>query len=235
MHLRTATVALLLAASSGIGLAALTTKAAEPCDEYSTASDRLSCTLGYQLDQPVAPSFVPPPVVAVGTVDEFSPKEETKLNNASGDCTLPEAAISATDSIENFPNRSGRFSKVPKYLVPFYEQACRDYGLPVKYLAADGSWETHFTSKLGDGGRSCGIHQFHANSRRVPWPQNWGFRDVDDCLNPEANIRKVAEFWSKVLATTCHGDVRCAIQRHNSNARGYAANVMRGADTYYAG
>lgn len=188
-----------------------------------SARAELTYPVGLPLEPAAVPPFVqhPPPAAA-----EAAPR-------APDQYTLPASAVSPSDTPEHFPVRHGRFSKVPAYLAPIYERAARDYQIPVRYLAADGSYETHFHPELGDGGRSCGIHQFYANSRRVPWPMNWGFTSVAHCMEPEANIRKAAESWSTWREELCRGSLRCAIQRHNSSARGYAAAVMSGGDRYY--
>lgn len=189
----------------------------------------------------------PYPVLEAPTVDvpREAPKVEPpkpapvveKPQGKSNDCTLPASAISSTDSIQNFAPANGRFSKVPAYLVPIYEKACEDYRIPVRYLAADGSYETHFNAnKIGDSGNSCGIHQFNRQNAGKKWPRNWGFRDLNDCLNPTSNIRKTAEFWRSMLdkKNVCNGNLSCAVRRHNGvDSHGYMRTVMGAADRYY--
>lgn len=151
---------------------------------------------------------------------------------------LPATAISSSDSIESFADRNSRFSKVPAYLAPIYERVSAEYDIPVKYLVSDGSYETHFNARaLGDHGTSCGLHQFHRHGRK-PWPQNWGFKSLEDCFDTEENIQKVGEFWRSMLdnknSVKCSQLIECAIRHHNgSSSYGYARVVMHGADTYY--
>lgn len=191
------------------------------------------------------------PVLEAPTVDipreapKVEPKPEApkpapvaeKPKGKSNDCTLPASAISSNDSIQNFTPANARFSKVPAYLVPIYEKACEDYRIPVRYLAADGSYETHFNpKKIGDSGNSCGIHQFNRQNAGKKWPRNWGFKDLNDCLNPTSNIRKTAEFWRSMLdkKNVCNGDISCAVRRHNGvSSYGYMRTVMGAADRYY--
>lgn len=152
---------------------------------------------------------------------------------ATDDCTLPAPAVSSSDAPEDFTPKNGRFAKVPKAYAPLYEAACREYHIPVRYLAADGSYETHFdTNSMADNQTSCGIHGFHKNSSK-PWPQNWGFKDLAACHDPAQNIRKAAESWRNNLDTKCAGDIGCAIRLHNgASAYGYQQAVMNGARLY---
>lgn len=151
----------------------------------------------------------------------------------SGECVLPASAISSTDSIEHFPVRHGRFSKVPRYLVPIYEQTCEDYDIPVRYLAAGGSYESHFRpTAMGDSGTSCGIHMFRDVKRK--WT-NWGFeRGLTDCHDPEQNIRKAGEHWRTMMKNG--RTLRAAIKKHNGagpKAERYVQTIMGAADRYY--
>lgn len=106
----------------------------------------------------VAPPAPPAPV----TVERVGPSDEY---------TLPASAIATqNETLENFDSR---FAKVPPQYVGFFEQAARDYAVPVKYLAAAASYETHFrANNISDGGTSCGIFSFHQHGSK-PWPQNW--------------------------------------------------------------
>lgn len=179
-----------------------------------------------------------PKIVTFLYIDEVAPPAppapvvEERTTAPADEYTLPASAIAAPGAKP--VHFTGRFQQVPAELAPIYEEAARTYQFPVRYLAADGSYETHFNArKIGDNGRSCGIHQFFANSARVKWPQNWGFASLEDCLDPRQNIFKVAEAWSTWRAKKCDGDVRCAINLHNSGSSTYARNVMQGADAYY--
>jgi len=188
---------------------------------------------------PASPPADEPPVAPVEAETDKAPPETApspKANPAvrSGDdCTLPVAAVSSTDSIEPFSPPSSRFSKVPKYLVAIYERACRDYRVPVRYLVADGSYETHFREKaIGDGGTSCGIHQMHDSKRT--W-KGWFAGGLADCHNAEKNIRTTADSWRKMLDGG--RTIAQAIKRHNGSgprADKYMRTVMSGADRYYA-
>jgi hypothetical protein len=152
------------------------------------------------------------------------------------DCTLPAKAISTTDKIENFAPANGRFSKVPQYLVRFYEEACRDFKIPVRYLVADGSYESHFRSgAMGDSGTSCGIHMFRDTKRTWRgWFPNGG---LVACHDAEQNIRKAAEHWRTMMDRGTAKTLADAIRRHNGagpRAIRYQQTVMGGANRYYA-
>jgi hypothetical protein len=167
----------------------------------------------------------------------------TPSTPADAEYTLPEEAISSSDLAEPLNARSGRFCKVPRYLVPIYERAARDYRIPVRYLAANGAYESRFDSHLlGDSGRSCGIHQFH-HFRKLAGQRDWslwGFGSLERCQDPEANIRTVARVWRERMDNVdanyrCNGLLSCAVRLHKGQgAVGYMQTVMGAADRYYA-
>ncbi len=155
---------------------------------------------------------------------------------------LPTSAIASGDLPEPFESGASRFWKVPRNLVPLYEEAARDYRIPVRYLAANGSWESLFSStKMGDSNRSCGIHQFHhfrvRNGRR-DWTV-WGFSSLEECQDPRANIRMTAKIWRARIDNEdpnarCNGLLSCAIRLHKGHgAVGYMHTVMGAADRLY--
>lgn len=156
---------------------------------------------------------------------------------------LPESAIASADQPEPFEPRHNRFWKVPRHLVPFYEEAARDYQIPVRYLAANGSWESLFNPKLmGDGRRSCGIHQFH-HFRVVKGERDWtlwGFASLEECQDPRANIRMTAKVWRSRIDNTdpavkCNGFLSCAIRMHmGRGANSYMRTIMNAGDRLYA-
>lgn len=180
---------------------------------------------------PVAPPSASAPLIESETdTDTAQPSAPPAPAPVGDECDLPAGAVSPSEKAELFPNRDGRFSKVPKSMEPMFEKACRDYGVPVRFLAAGASYETHFTPKLGDRGTSCGVFQFRDVKRR--WT-NWGFAGLEECMKPEPNIRKAAENWAKHMKKL---PIRTVIRKHNgagAKANAYAAKVMWGADTYY--
>jgi hypothetical protein len=158
------------------------------------------------------------------------------------DYILPASAISSSDKAEPFASGNPRFCKVPCNLAPIYEQAARDFRIPVRYLVANGAYESRFQPQLlGDSGRSCGIHQFH-HFRKVAGQRDWslwGFGSLERCQDPEANIRTVARVWRERMDNTdanyrCNGLLSCAIRLHKGQgALSYMQIVMTGADSYY--
>jgi hypothetical protein len=177
-----------------------------------------------------APAEAVAPIESETETDFDAPAPAPAKAPVRDECAIPARAVSPSDKPELFPNRDGRFSKVPKYLVPFFEQACKDYGVPVRFLVAAASYETHFTPKLGDGGTSCGILQFRDVKRR--WT-NWGFAGLAECMDPEKNIRKAAENWSKHMK---QWPIETVIRKHNGGgkrAEAYKRRVVSAAETYY--
>lgn len=146
---------------------------------------------------------------------------------------LPESAISSSDEKEDCRGPHSRFCKVPRYLVPMYEATAEKYDLPVRYLAADGSYETGFNARsMSDHGTSCGLHSFRDTKRS--W-RNWGFNGLADCLDPEKNIDKAGEYWRKMIDQG--RTLSAAIKKHNgagAKAEAYMRAVMTWGDAMYA-
>lgn len=146
---------------------------------------------------------------------------------------LPASAISSSDEKEDCRGPHSRFCKVPAYLVPLYEATAEKYDIPVRYLAADGSYETGFDAKsMSDHGTSCGLHSFRDTKRS--W-KNWGFNGLADCLDPAKNIDKAGEYWRKMVDQG--RTLAAAIKKHNgagAKADAYMHAVMTWGDTMYA-
>lgn len=146
---------------------------------------------------------------------------------------LPPSAISSSDETEDCRGPHARFCKVPQYLVPIYEATAAKYDLPVRYLAADGSYETGFNANsMSDHGTSCGLHSFRDTKRS--W-RNWGFNGLADCLDPAKNIDKAGEYWRKMIDQG--RTLSAAIKKHNGSgktAEAYMRAVMKWGDEMYA-
>lgn len=241
-----------LAIVGGAGFAFASTPRTYPGDDFTLRVDASGAIhkeyrTVYQVERvglsaaelPASPAANEPAVAPVEAETDKAPPEAAPPAEANpqpragDDCVLPAKAISSTDSIEPFSPPSSRFSKVPKYLAPLYERACDDFRIPVRYLVADGSYETHFREKaIGDGGTSCGIHQMH--DRKRTW-KGWFAGGLADCHNAEKNIRTTADSWRKMVDGG--RTIAQAIKRHNGSgaaADRYMRTVMGGAERYYA-
>jgi hypothetical protein len=183
-------------------------------------------------------SLTPPAAIRLALGAGFSDPAATD----DRDYRLPDSSIAASDRPEPFGPRPSRFWKVPRNLVTTYEEAARDYRIPVRYLTANGSYESLFNPTLmGDGHRSCGIHQFHhfrvVNGQR-DWTI-WGFSSLQECQDPKANIRMTAKVWRARMDNhdpnaRCNGFLSCAIRLHKGyGASSYMRTIMAGADSYY--
>ena len=174
--------------------------------------------------------------------EAIPPAVVTPLSTLDPQYRLPDSAIASGNRSEPFGPRGGRFWKVPRNLVPIYEEAARDYRIPVRYLAANGSFESLFDStRMGDGKRSCGIHQFHdykSVNGKPDWTV-WGFSSLEECQDPKANIRMTARIWRARIDNTdlnahCNGLLSCAIRLHKGwGANAYMHTVMAAADRSY--
>ena len=157
------------------------------------------------------------PIIAIESPDKYK---------------LPANAISSTDEIEHFDPPHSRFSKVPKYLVPIYEELARTHDIEVKYLAADGSYETHFRNFAIGGAGECGIHQ-------ILHPKSKGLSG-EMCKNPWHNINWVSATWSK-RAREYGYDPKFLLAAHNGGLGGYrnpgpqkyAQVIYDAANNYY--
>ena len=223
MKLTTALIVALVLGSTIVLASTITPVTAED-SRYRAhlVSQGLDPSLYLPLEVSVPPSSIPdapqPIVEAASTT--------WKLN--------PDFVASSDDKLEGCTGNHSRFCKIKPSLLPIYEKVSKETGVPAALLYAVGEYETHNRARnVSDGGRSCGLAGFNT------W-KSWGFSSLEDCFNPESNIRKLAESYTKNGGAE---NTRTWLRVHNGGRGGlsmpvtatYATQVMKYANELYAG